>query len=117
MGKATNMRVSQQYLTTRANRTVAKGYTKPRWIEFSETMISYGFRVYLYEARKTYSKYITLLHDSHNGKEFKVRYSDHKPIKRRELANDCDFFVGVTNIRTTNTDQAIEAVLEYFMRR
>lgn len=111
MRKATNRRVNHDFLRARVEKIEALGYKKQRWVEFSEVMLSYGFVVELYEARKTLSKYLTVIHQ---GKRFKVRFSNHRPIRRREEAGDCDFFVGITNLRTTNTEQAIAATLEYF---
>jgi hypothetical protein len=49
------------------------------------------------------------------GKQFKVRFSNHKPIHARELRGDCDFFVGHTNLTVTHTAQAIHTVRNHFM--
>lgn len=109
--KANNIAVTQPYLATRTARAVALGYSKPRWIEFCEVALRRGLTVYLYEARRTVSKYITL---RHGGKSFKVRFSDHKPIARREAQKDCDFFVGVTNHTVTTTGDAVRAAMAHF---
>lgn len=111
MKKATNRRVNHDFLRARVEKIEALGYKKQRWVEFSEVMLSYGFAVELYEARKTLSKYLTVIHA---GKRFKVRFSNHRPIRHREEAKDCDFFVGITNLHTTNTTQAIDATLAFF---
>lgn len=87
------------------------GYPKAKWIEFSEILLKEDYELYIYEARKTFSKYITVMKDD---KKFKVRFSNHKPIAHRELSNDCDFFVGVTNLKVTNTNMALKAVMEFF---
>lgn len=70
-----------------------------------------GFKVSLYEARRTFSKYLTVERDE---KKFKVRFSNHKPIKEREENNDCDFFVGVTNYKVTTTEDALKSVYTFF---
>ncbi|MGM4911467.1 hypothetical protein [Rhizobium sp. 768_B6_N1_8] len=109
--KANNLAVTPAYLANRTARAVALGYGKPRWIEFCEVALRRGLTVNLYEARRTVSKYVTL---RHGGKSFKVRFSDHKPIPRREAQNDCDFFVGVTNQTVTTTGDAVRAALAHF---
>ena len=70
-----------------------------------------GFTVELYEARQTKSKYCTV---RHAGKQFKVRFSDHKPIYRREMQGDCDFFVGHTHTGIRTTHDAANAVCNFF---
>lgn len=81
------------------------------WIRFCDFMLDKGFKVELYEAQRTNSKYVTV---SKGAKSFKVRFSNHKPILQRELNGDCDFFVGVNNTHTTTTRDAAVAVREYF---
>jgi hypothetical protein len=107
--KATNDKVTPQFLAAREKRAAAKGFGKAKWIMFCERMMAEGFDVTLYEARRTFSKYVTVRSGSQS---FKIRFSNHVPIKRREEAGDCDFFVGVCNLTTTTTDQAIAATLE-----
>ena len=109
--KATNLPVTPSFLVARVERAAEKGFDKAKWVIFCETMMQHGLRLSLYEARKTFSKYVTV-HNPANGKYFKVRFSNHRPIKAREEAGDCDFFVGVTNLTTTTTTQAIAATLE-----
>lgn len=103
--------VSRDFLKARVDRAAASGYGKAQWIIFCETMLDAGYNVYLYEARQTFSKYVSVHKD---GKRFKVRFSNHKPIKRREMKGDCDFFVGVTNLNVTTTKDAIAAVEKHF---
>ncbi|WP_337187561.1 hypothetical protein [Phenylobacterium sp.] len=110
--KATNKVVTLDYLNHRAESLHRAGYEKPRWIIFCEVMIRDGFLVTLYEARRTVSKYITVARPDLG--DFKVRFSNHRPIAARELNGDCDFFVGVTNLATTTTGQAIAAVRDRF---
>jgi hypothetical protein len=73
--------------------------------------MSAGFTLTLYEARHTLSKYVTV---SDGQSEYKVRFSNHRPNKGRELNGDCDFFVGVTHTGWRTTDHALEAVAEHF---
>jgi len=89
------------------------GYKKSKWIELCEVLLKNGFEISLYEARKSVSKYLTLKRDD---KEFKIRFSNHKPIKRREEKGDCDFFVGISNSTVTTTHDALDAVKLHFKR-
>lgn len=114
MKKARNRVVNADFLKHRAAVALEKGYTKARWIMFCEILIEKGFECSLYEARRTVSKYITVRVPGVHNKSYKVRFSNHKPIKHREAAGDCDFFVGITNLGITNSAQAINAVLDYF---
>lgn len=112
--KATNLPVTLAFLQDRAARSEAKGYTKQKWVSFCEAMLDRGYRLTIYEARKTFSKYITVRGP---GGSFKVRFSNHMPIKSRELQGDCDFFVGWTHTGVRTTEQAIEAVDAFFLAR
>ncbi|MBB4235076.1 hypothetical protein [Rhizobium esperanzae] len=105
------MQMTPAYLAIRTARANALGYGKPRWVEFCEVALRRGLDVYLYEAKRTFSKYITL---RMGGLAFKVRFSDHKPIPAREARNDCDFFVGVTNTNVTTTGDAVRAAMKHF---
>lgn len=110
--KADNLMITQEFLNARFQDAKSKGYPKAKWIEFCEYLLSLKcFEVFLYEARKTFSKYITVIQ---SDKEFKVRFSNHKPIAYRELNGDCDFFVGITNLSITTTKDAILAVNNFF---
>jgi hypothetical protein len=111
-GKATNLRIDAQYLADRAIALERAGYPKSKWIGFCELMLTYDLTVELYEARQTVSKYVTLTNG--NGRRYKVRFSNHRPIHARELGGDCDFFVGVTNLRVTTTEHAVAAALAHF---
>lgn len=106
--KATHILVQENFLEARTPR---RKRDMPKWIEFCRRFMQAGFKVYLYEARKTVSKYITVKHDD---KAFKVRFSDHAPNYDKEVEGDCDFFVGRTNLDTTNTAQAIRATFNHF---
>lgn len=109
--KATNKVVTTGYLKGRAEVLVRMGYSKSKWIYFCEEMLRLDFTVELYEARQTKSKYCTVKRD---GRTFKVRFSDHKPIYQREMQGDCDFFVGYTHTGIRNTHDAVNAVCNFF---
>lgn len=110
--KATNKVICKEYLQGRLDGLLKKGFSKPKWMMFCETMLERGFKVSLYEARQTVSKYVTVI--DAEGRRFKVRFSNHKPIKAREVKGDCDFFVGITNLSVTRTENAIDATLAFF---
>lgn len=105
--------INEDYILNRWDNYQKAGYDKmPKWMLFSATMLRRGFRVKLYEAKRTVSKYVTVL--DNNGKKFKVRFSDHKPIPMREFTGDCDFFVGRNNWETNTTNDALRAVFMHF---
>ncbi|MDT6940782.1 hypothetical protein RI570_21330 [Brucella pseudogrignonensis] len=110
--RARNTPVTPAYLDLRIKDLADRGYGKTKWIGFCEDALDLGLSLRLYEAKHTVSKYITVSND--RGKEFKVRFSNHRPIKAREEANDCDFFVGVSNKNVTTTVQALQAVKSHF---
>lgn len=112
--KATHRRINQDFLDNRVAQAEAKGFGKAKWIEFCEAMMAEGYYLKLYEARKTVSKYITVIKPDDPSHRYKVRFSNHRPIKHREVSGDCDFFVDVTNLGVTTTEQAIKATLTFF---
>lgn len=105
--KMNGQQLTPNHLANRISAAEANGYGKAKWIEFCETLMADGFACYLYEARQTFSKYVTV---SNGRVEVKVRFSNHRPIKDRELAGDCDFFVGITHTGTRTTTDALEFV-------
>lgn len=102
--KITNQLLTLEFLDQR-ERSFDK-YERPKWMYFARHFLEKGWQVELYEARQTFSKYLTVIY---NNRRYKVRFSNHKPILEREINGDCDYFVGRTNLRTTNTDSAIMA--------
>ena len=106
--KVSNILVTEQFLLSRMPR---KKKDTQKWVQFCLRMMKAGLTVHLYEARQTLSKYLTV---SHGDQSFKVRFSDHAPNYNREAEGDCDFFVGVTNLDTTTTGQAMQATLRHF---
>lgn len=107
MKKANDLVITQQFLNSR----VSAKFGKQKWISFCEKFVEDPrFKITLYEARKTFSKYITF---HYKDKTYKVRFSNHKPMRRRENEGDCDFFVGVTHLNISTTDDAIKAVSKW----
>ena len=107
MKKAYNQYITEDFLKSREN--VDKPIQK--WILFCRYFMSKGYKIRLYEARKTVSKYITLIKD---GKSCKVRFSNHRPIREREKNKHCDFFVGVTNFQVITAHDVALKVLKFF---
>lgn len=87
-------------------------YGKPKFLEFIRKVYDlHQFTIKLYDSQSTVSKYVTL----YKGKKsYKIRWSNHKPNFNKEKAGACDFFVGVTNLKVTTTEQAYKAALAYF---
>lgn len=109
--KARNATVTPEFLKHRSDRSISAGYKKQQWVSFCEIMLSKGFTCTIYEAKLTFSKYITV---KYFDRQFKVRFSNHKPIAHREENGDCDFFVGYTNKGIQTTGQAVLKVFQYF---
>lgn len=112
MNKLTNCRLDNNILQYRVMKSAKNGYPKAKWILFCEILLQNGFVLELYEARKTFSKYITV--KKINFPSFKVRFSNHAPIPHLEAAGSCDFFVGRTNYAVTTTQHALQAVSKHF---
>ena len=85
-----------------------------KWIRFCQFFMERGFEVRLYEATNSVSKYVTL---TRKGSSFKVRFSNHMPIERREANRDCDFFVGVTHYGITRARDAAIAAITFFKEK
>lgn len=109
--KARDVRLTKRFLDSRTAWAKERGYDKAKWVIFCETLLDAGYHLSLYEARETLSKYITV---SDGNSSYKVRFSNHRPNKTRELRGDCDFFVGVTHTGYRNTGDALEAVSKHF---
>ena len=58
--KATDLIVTKEFLDHREGRASASGFRRAKWIHFCHTMLDHGVHVVLYEARETFSKYITV---------------------------------------------------------
>lgn len=103
--------VTKKYIGIAKTNAAFKGFNTPKYIEFCEKFLRQGYKVKLYRAQKTVSKYIYI---SRGNKTFKVRFSNHRPNKFKEATNDCDFFVGVSNKQVTRTADAIVATEAFF---
>lgn len=78
-------------------------FPAPKYLLFIKEMMESGWEVKIYEVKR--SKYIFLI----KGDDiFKVRFSNHKPIYEREMAGDCDYYVGVSHTATHTTEEIIK---------
>jgi hypothetical protein len=100
--------ITWDFLQQRAAFHARANYPKAKWIQFCEAMIKAGYRVEMYEARKTVSKYITVFNGS---RRFKLRFSNHGAMHQGPL-EDCDYFVGRNSFGTTTTEMAIDATIK-----
>ena len=105
--KIQHKKITQELL----NSKVSKVYGKAKWIVFCEILLNEGYTLFLYEANKTFSKYVTVCK---KGKTFKVRFSNHRPSYAKEFENDSDYYVGVSNLGITTTEDALRATREFF---
>jgi hypothetical protein len=110
--KKAHQYVTKDYLMRRANYARSAGFPVPKFIEFSVWALEAGFRVFLHESHSTVSKYVYVENGSRRN-QFKVRFSNHKPNREKEVLGDCDFFVGIAHHRTTTTEMAKEAVMKW----
>lgn len=111
--KVVNDFLTPEFCARRAAIAQRQGYEVPKYISFARILLAEGFRLQMYEAQRTVSKYLTVSVEGFR-KTYKVRFSNHKPIRQREIAGDCDFFVGRTHLGVTTTAMALRAVREYF---
>lgn len=110
--KANYDKVTQRFLENRVMSALKMGYEKQKWIMFCEHILSTTkLEIYLYEARKTFSKYLSVT----DGKRvFKVRFSNHKPNPVKEENKDCDFFVGRNHNSTATWIDAVNVTKLFF---
>lgn len=85
-----------------------RGYGRAKWIDFILTLRAQGLRVGVYEAATTFSKYVYVVFP--DGGVFKVRFSNHRPAKSKQVEDDSDFYVGVSNGLVTRTEDALAAI-------
>lgn len=111
--KLTGEFITHEDIRRRKARSMGMGYPVPaQWVLFCEEMLKIGYAVSVKETLNTYSKYITV-HGA-GDTNFKVRFSDHKPNRRREINGDCDYFVGRTHTGARTTAMAVLAVKDFF---
>jgi hypothetical protein len=83
-----------------------RGYKAPKYLLFIKTLLEAGWSVRLYEGGKRgVSKYIFVKKNEHI---YKIRFSNHLPIKSKEENGDCDFYVGVSHHQTSTTEDIIK---------
>ena len=81
-------------------------YKPPKYYFFMKTMLEHGYQVKLYQAGV--SKYVFIIK---NDIVYKIRFSNHRPIKEKELENDCDFYVGISHLQASKTEDIINKIL------
>lgn len=112
--KQVNQKVTPELLEIRGAMWEQKTGKKQKWVMFCEYFLVRGYSLRLYEAKKTVSKYITLHKPKSGKRRYKVRFSNHRPIRDREVEKDCDFFVGVTHLGVSTARDAAIAVRKFF---
>jgi len=98
-------------------------YPVAKWILFCDALLADGFDVAVYNAG-TKSKYVFVKKGRayypskyRRSKTYTVRFGNHKPNRQKEEAGACDFFVGVTHLGVTRTEDAYVAVHKFFRGR
>jgi hypothetical protein len=103
--------IDKKFLKKRSDISIKNGYSVQKWILFCQKLLDLGFEIDLYDSRRTVSKYV---HVKFGKYCYKVRFSNHKPNREKELTGDCDFFVGVTNKHVSTTKDAFISTIVYF---
>ena len=85
-----------------------KPYAPAKYLIFIKTMIENGWMVKLYVANKV-SKYVFI---SKGDEVYKIRFSNHKPLLNKEAEDDCDFYVGISNMQVSTTEQIIKKIIK-----
>lgn len=79
-----------------------KQYSVAKYLLFMKTMLERGWVVKIYKAGV--SKYVFV---EKGNTLYKVRFSNHKPLYGREVADDCDFYIGVSHTQISTTEQIL----------
>lgn len=83
-------------------------YEAPKYLHFIKHFLEEGYIVKLYKGGKRgISKYVFI---EKGNQLFKIRFSNHKPIKEYEEQEDCDFYVGISHKQVSTTSQIIEKI-------
>jgi len=98
--------ITQEKLDSYKPRYLKGGYPVPKWIVFCEGALKLGFKVSLHRAHTTFSKYIFIT--GRDGATKKVRFSNHKAAYYKEVAGDCDYYVGVGHQGIITTEQLLD---------
>lgn len=96
--------LSLDYLEQIKPRYTDNNYNVPKWIIFSEALLQRGWKVSVYYAKTTVSKYIYI---EKGDIKKKVRFSNHKPNSRMESRQDADYYVGVSNNQVLRTEELL----------
>ncbi len=83
-------------------------YPTPRYMAFIKTLIETGWEIKLYEARV--SKYVFC---TKAGQVYKIRFSNHKPLLRKELEEDCDYYVGISHNQVSTTTEILSKLISH----
>lgn len=88
-------------------------YAPSKWVLFCRAMHDLDLKTHLYESKSTKSKYIYV--SSKKGKVVKVRFSDHRPAKGQQIAEDSDFYVGVSHFgNCISTEDLVIELCDHF---
>lgn len=104
-----NFHIAKRLNLNKVKETIANypsQYPTPKYLTFIRNMLEDGWAVKLYTSGV--SKYVFCLKGEHL---YKVRFSNHKPRVDKELEEDCDFYVGISNL-AVNTTEEIEKILK-----
>jgi len=82
-------------------------YPTPKWLLFVQSLLLTGWIVGVHKAETTHSKYVYIRKDK---KRYKIRFSNHRPSKKKELYGDADFYVGISNLNVTTTEQVLQEI-------
>lgn len=86
-------------------------FSTPKYLVFAKKALESKFRIGMYFAEITRSKYIYVRWHEFT---YKIRFSDHAPNRIKEESGDCDFFVGVTNFNVTTSEDAWKNMIFFF---
>lgn len=106
-----NIHLAKELTIQKINKMIKnypENYPTPKYLIFAKTMYHNGWKVKIYVANKV-SKYIFII----KGDEiFKIRFSNHKPLYGREMENDCDYYVGISNRQVSTTEEIIKKLIK-----
>ena len=87
-----------------------KQYPIPKYLQFMKAMKIAGYKIRIYEAGV--SKYIFTFGKGEANDIIKIRFSNHKPLLYKEREEDCDYYVGISNMQVSTTDQIIKQIIK-----
>jgi hypothetical protein len=105
-----NLHLAKRITSQKINREIKnypKQYPTPKYLLFIKQMIDSGWMVKLYKAGV--SKYVFLI----KGNDiFKIRFSNHLPLYYKEVESDCDYYVGVSHLQCSTTEQILNEIIK-----